>query len=70
MSPDYEPRHAPPTSLPGGAPRAFFRWEGTEGISKAAFDALPARPERVLERCAHCGIIVKYQVRTELLWMF
>jgi hypothetical protein len=61
MSRDYEPRHAPPTSLPGGAPRAFFRWEGTEGISKAAFDALPARPARG-PQCAHCDLIIKYQV--------
>ncbi len=53
-------RRHPPRPLPGGGPRAFFRWEGT--ISRGQFDSVPSPLP-----CLFCMPVTRYQVRNALI---
>jgi hypothetical protein len=60
----YRPRTSPPTSLPGGVHRAFYRWEGN--ITREQFDAVPNDMRG--PGCVHCDHTRRYQVRLKA-WM-
>ncbi len=59
MSDLYQRRKQRPTALPGGIPRAYFRWKGR--ISRQQFDAVPPHTLRG-PSCPHCYDHRRYQV--------
>ncbi len=59
MSPLYERKGGLPRPLPGGVPRAFFRWEGN--VTRADLDAVPFSLRG--PTCGHCTNFASYKAR-------
>ena len=59
MSALYERRPHPPRPLPGGVPRAFYRWPGN--VTREQYDAVPYSQRGPL--CGHCTNFVTYKVQ-------